>query len=196
MSNYDDYMIDSAAEKVKKYGSKLNNNEYYAVMTRASVGGQYGQLARDILATAKEQNWEAFSEVSYYRDKSREESLASMGTSLVNASGCFITTACLKRFKDNFDDDCYELTELRHLRDTFAMIQHPSDVEEYYRIGPVIVEAINTQPDCDEIYADIYENLVMTTISLSQVSYEAAYKHYKDYVNKLKARYCKEVIKS
>ena len=118
-----------------------------------------------------------------------------MGTSLVNAGGCFITTACLKRFQDNFDDDCYELTELRFLRDSFVKVQHPEDVEEYYRIGPIIVEAINSQPNSDEIHADIYENLVMATISMSKVSFEAAYKLYKDYVQKLKEKYCKEVIK-
>lgn len=195
MSSYDDYLIDSAAGKVKRYGEKLNDNEYYAVINRASVSGQYGKLARDILATAKEQNWEALSYVSSYcRDKYKEETLASMGTSLVNAGGCFITTACLHQFKNNFDDDCYELTELRFLRDTFVKIQHPEDVEEYYRIGPIIVDAINSQPDCEEIYADIYENLVMATISMSKVSFESAYKLYKDYVQKLKEKYCNEEV--
>lgn len=196
MSAYDEYYIDSAANKVKRYGEKLTNEEYYAVVNRAGVNDSYGQLARNILATAKEQKWEPLSYVSSYcRDRSKEECYASMGTSLVNAGGCFITTACLKRFQDNFDDDCYELTELRFLRDSFVKVQHPEDVEEYYRIGPIIVEAINSQPNSDEIYADIYENLVMATISMSKVSFEAAYKLYKDYVQKLKEKYCKEVIK-
>ena len=55
MSAYDEYYIDSAANKVKRYGDKLTNEEYYAVVNRAGVNDSYGQLARNILATAKEQ---------------------------------------------------------------------------------------------------------------------------------------------
>ena len=196
MSSYDDYWLNRAAEKVKRYNEKLTDEEYSAVMKRALCRDESGKLACNILATAREQNWSPLDNVSSWRrDHYKEASLADHGSSLINSGGCFITTACLKHFRDHFDDDCYELTELRYLRDTFVKIQHPSDVEEYYRIGPVIVEAINAHENCDEIYADIYENLVLATIRLSETSYEAAYLHYKDYVANLKNLYCKEVTK-
>ena len=74
MSAYDEYYIDSAANKVKRYGEKLTNEEYYAVVNRAGVNDSYGQLARNILATAKEQKWEPLAYVSSYcRDRSKEE---------------------------------------------------------------------------------------------------------------------------
>ena len=33
---------------------------------------------------------------------------------------CYLTTACMKYFKENFDDNCYELTVLRWFRDNFV----------------------------------------------------------------------------
>lgn len=196
MSSYEDYYINKAADKIKRYNEKLTDEEYSAVMQRAHYRDDTGKLACDILATAREQNWNPLDNVSSWkRDRYAESSFADCGSSLINASGCFITTACLKHFKEDFDDNCYELTELRRLRDTFVKEQHPTDVEEYYRIGPAIVDAINSHKDCDEIYADIHENLVLTTIRLSQTSYEAAYRHYMEYVVNLKNQYVKEVTK-
>ena len=33
---------------------------------------------------------------------------------------CYLTTACMKHFQENFDDDCYELRVLRWFRDNFV----------------------------------------------------------------------------
>lgn len=32
---------------------------------------------------------------------------------------CYLTTACMRHFKENFDDNCYELQVLRWFRDNF-----------------------------------------------------------------------------
>lgn len=33
---------------------------------------------------------------------------------------CYLTTACIKHFKENFDDNCFELAILRWFRDNFV----------------------------------------------------------------------------
>lgn len=65
---------------------------------------------------------------------------------------CFLTTACMKRMKDHFDDRCYELLILRWFRDNFVL---PEDIKHYYEIAPQIVRAINESPNCNEIYMKI-----------------------------------------
>lgn len=53
--------------------------------------------------------------------------------------GCYLTTSCIKHFKENFDDNCFELTILRWFRDNFVS---QDDIEHYYKIAPIIVEGI------------------------------------------------------
>ena len=49
---------------------------------------------------------------------------------------CFLTTACMKYFRENFDDNCYELTVLRWFRDNFVSKE---DKEHYYEVAPIII---------------------------------------------------------
>ena len=58
------------------------------------------------------------------------------------SGGCYLTTACMKYFKENFNDNCYELTVLRWFRDNFVS---KKDKEHYYEIAPIIVESINNE---------------------------------------------------
>ena len=53
---------------------------------------------------------------------------------------CYLTSACMKYFQEKFDDNCYELTVLRWFRDNFVPKE---DIEHYYEVAPIIVEAIN-----------------------------------------------------
>ena len=43
----------------------------------------------------------------------------------------------MKYFKENFDDNCYELTVLRWFRDNFVSKE---DIKHYYEVAPIIVE--------------------------------------------------------
>ena len=53
-----------------------------------------------------------------------------------SGSGCYITSACMEHFQDEFDDNCHELTVLRWFRDNFVSDE---DVELYYSLAPTIV---------------------------------------------------------
>ena len=184
--DYDSEM-NSIKEKVKSSYGRLNDHEYLTLMKNAEYCGTTGQTARDILATCKEMNWSQLEYVSpYYRNHNKEEQHANGGNSLINSGGCFVTTACLKHHQESFDDDCYELTTLRYFRDTYVIKYHPDDIDEYYRIGPGIVSAINKRTDRLVIYDDIYKNLVLKTITALQESPESAFKIYKDYIRNLK----------
>lgn len=101
-----------------------------------------------------------------------------------SSGGCFLTTACMKKQAQSFRDDCYELQELRWFRDSFVSA---ADIAEYYRIAPAIVAAIDCMPNCDEIYAEIYEKVIKACVeAIESKEYELAYTIYKQCVLSLK----------
>lgn len=95
----------------------------------------------------------------YYPDDScnhwEESSSYSSGS-----SGCFITSACVeyKGMKDN----CLQLETMRAFRDNYIMNQaYGMDLcKDYYNQAPAIVEYINNSPKKDDIYEDIYDQLM------------------------------------
>ena len=107
-----------------------------------------------------------------------------------NTGGCFITTAtCQSR---NLPDDCHELTALRKFRDTFMKTDGNMkvEVEEYYKIAPVICENINKQENSSEIYEQIYQKwLKDAVLACDNNETEKAYNIYKDMVLELKDLY-------
>ncbi len=85
-------------------------------------------------------------------DWSRSESNNSKNPStgeVQSNGGCYLTSACMKHFQEGFDDNCYELTVLRWFRDNFVSKE---DIEHYYKVAPIIVEAINEEEKSDIIY--------------------------------------------
>ncbi len=100
------------------------------------------------------------------------------GTKEVTDIKCFLTTACMRRFKENFDDNCYELTMLRWLRDNVVSRE---DIEHYYEIAPIIVEKINNESNSNVIYNYIYDNVICKCIkAIEQKKYASAYIIYKN----------------
>lgn len=102
------------------------------------------------------------------------------------SGGCYLTTACVW-YKDR-PDDCVELQILRNYRDTYlkSFEEGRKDVKEYYRVAPAIIVGIRKQPDVDEIWEDIYTNLVCKCIELINAGkYSEAHYHYKDFTLKL-----------
>ena len=103
--------------------------------------------------------------------------------------GCFLTTACMRYFQEKFDDNCYELTVLRWFRDNFVSRE---DIEHYYEIAPIIVEAINEEEMSEIIYDYIYDNVVDYCVQqIEQGNYEAAYNRYKNSVLTLEEQFAK-----
>ena len=105
------------------------------------------------------------------------------------SGGCYLTSACMKYFQENFDDNCYELTVLRWFRDNFVSKE---DIEHYYEVAPIIVESINNEEKSDIIYNYIYDNIVdYCVVQIEQGNYDKAYSRYKSSVLTLEEQFAK-----
>lgn len=105
---------------------------------------------------------------------------------------CFLTTACMKYFQEQFDDNCYELTVLRWFRDNFVSKE---DIEHYYEVAPLIVETIDNDEKSGMVYDYIYDNIVDYCVEQIELgNYEAAYSRYKNSVLVLEEQFAKPVL--
>lgn len=106
------------------------------------------------------------------------------------SGGCFITTACV--ITKGLPDNCEQLTTLRLFRDTYvsSLPQGEELIAEYYAIAPRIVSVINDKKNSAAIWNDLYETLVLKSLSLIQYGkYDEAYQNYLSIVNELKCSY-------
>lgn len=106
---------------------------------------------------------------------------------------CFITTAVC-RYQGKADD-CAELTAFRNFRDGWLAAQPNGQalIEEYYRIAPAIVTAINFSGDPDAEYPAIWSTWLQPCfVALNRGDNEACFRLYCRMVRQLKARYLKE----
>ena len=107
-----------------------------------------------------------------------------------SSGGCYLTTACINT--KNLPDDCRELTILRSFRDNYLMYQSNgrADIQEYYQTAPKIVEVINGQNNKDEIYEELYNNVIVPCVELiEQGKNEEVYDKYKTMVKKLEQKF-------
>lgn len=107
-----------------------------------------------------------------------------------SSGGCYLTTACVNT--KNLPDGCRELTMLRSFRDNYLMCQSNgrADVQEYYQTAPKIVESINGQNNKDEIYEELYNNVIVPCVELiEQGKNEEVYDKYKTMVKKLEQKF-------
>lgn len=113
-------------------------------------------------------------------------------------TSCYLTTACMKHFLDDFDDNCYELTVLRWFRDNFVSKE---ETEHYYNIAPKIVHSINNTPNSEIVYDYIYDNIVDACVSaIENGDYDFAYNRYKNSIlsleeNFVKLSYSKKLVR-
>ena len=128
-----------------------------------------------------------------------EESLASVmsrGEERVNeetyagSGGCYITTAACSQLGKA--DNCYELTVFREYRN--KILAHEVDgekiINEYYRTAPRIVDNINKQKNCEEIYQKIWnEFLSPCLIFLENMEYAKCKELYMQMVKELQRQY-------
>ena len=99
---------------------------------------------------------------------------------------CFLTTACMRYYHENFNDDCYELRMLRWLRDNCVLDE---DVAHYYDVAPTIVERIG-KDNQDIVYNYIYDNLICYgIIEIENGNYGEAVNRYKQIVDELERFY-------
>ncbi len=186
-------LLDQAFEHASEYGSYVSDYEYHELMRIAQYDIPESQKARNAFANAKyritNQNWDPFKYVRS-RDTGREDFYASIGTNTIDSGGCFITSACMAHMQEVFDDECYELKTLRDYRDGYLKEHHPKDIEIYYATAPQIVARIDSLEDCDQIYRNIYVNMILPSVSaIERRDYEEAYRIYAEGCMRLKEVY-------
>ncbi len=104
----------------------------------------------------------------------------------------YLTIACMKSMVGCFDDNCEELTIIRKFRDEYVSKE---DIEHYYEIAPIIVDAINEAENSDEIWKYIYENVVTHCVtSIKEEEYDYAYNRYKCNVMTLEEIYARPLL--
>lgn len=96
---------------------------------------------------------------------------------------CFLTTACT--IARHLPDDCEELQTLRRFRN--EQLQPTADgevlIKDYYSIAPGIVASVNKLGNANEIWNEVYEELVVPTKAFIDNGENAkAIAHYKNYV--------------
>ncbi len=130
--------------------------------------------------------------MKWYR-KAAEQGDASAKAALERrkkSGSCFITTAVCHTL--GMADNCRELEVLRSFRDTF-MQQTPrrrDEVKEYYGIAPVIVAAINQQPDADELWRELARRFILPCVKLADGrQFAEAHRLYGIMVNELRMKY-------
>ena len=104
---------------------------------------------------------------------------------------CFLTTACVHH--KGLPDDCDELSMLRFLRDEY-MLQNKEGremIQQYKKLGPEIVKAINSCENRAAIYEYMYEHMILPSVQLvKEGNYSEATTFYKTFVKSLKRQYC------
>ena len=117
-------------------------------------------------------------------------SLDKTGGSGSGTSGCYLTSACIRA--KGLPDDCEELKTLRGFRDAYMrnLPDGEAEIQEYYRIAPVLVSAINLRKNADSIWMQIYEELILKCVQLiKEGNYADTYRLYKGYTLNLQRIY-------
>ena len=84
----------------------------------------------------------------------------------------------MRYFQEKFNDDCYELRVLRWFRDNFVSKE---DIEHYYEVAPLIVDAIEKEENNNLIYDYIYDNVIDYCVEqIEEGFYDKAYSRYKN----------------
>lgn len=105
---------------------------------------------------------------------------------------CYLTSACMKHFMKDFNDNCEELTILRWFRDNFVSKE---DIKHYYEIAPIIVEGIEKEQEKDMVYDYIYDNVVDACVTaIEKGDYEFAYNRYKSSILAFEQTFAKPLL--
>ena len=130
-------------------------------------------------------------DANYGRSESNSSSNPSTGE-VQNNGGCFLTSACMQHFQDDFDDNCYELRILRWFRDNYVSKE---DIKHYYEIAPFIVEGIEKEEKKNFVYDYIYDNVVDYCVKqIENGNYNEAYNRYKNSILIFEKTFAKSML--
>lgn len=106
-----------------------------------------------------------------------------------NTSPCFITSACVEA--RGLPDDCPELNTVRAFRDSYikGLANGEEILREYYEVAPSIVAQINKADDREEVYLNLYEQLVLAVELIRSGKDFDAFRNYLTILAELKRRY-------
>ena len=105
---------------------------------------------------------------------------------------CYLTSACMQHFAQQFNDKCYELQLLRWFRDNFVSEE---DIAHYYETAPLIVGEINSLPNSNEIYDKIYYHVIDVCVkAIEKSEYAVAYQRYKESILQLEEAYVRPAL--
>ncbi len=128
-------------------------------------------------------------DADYCRTESNNSDNPSIGN-IESSTGCYLTTACIKHYTKDFDDNCYYLDILRWFRDNYVSVE---DVNKYYEIAPTVVNTLNKLDNCNELYDNIYKNIIQVCVRLIEIGkYKETYKIYKNNILDLEKKYVKK----
>ena len=173
-----------------KYGHYVNDE---GIEIRSSTD-KYGRDHIDIYDSCPAENSNHGSIHINYDSDSGTGSITdtTSGSKEITNTNCYLTSACMKYFQENFDDNCYELTVLRWFRDNFVLKE---DIEHYYEVAPIIVESINKEEKSDVIYNYVYDNIVDYCVEqIEQGNYDKAYNRYKNSVLTLEEQFAQPCL--
>ena len=177
-----------------RYADKSLEEDLLRVINHGVVVGEDsdGGVKRVDLNTGRVDKWTPGTPDKYYhtytnKETGKEETIErGNGTKDENKDnkdsdgGCYLTTACLTHFGNEFDDNGYDLTVLRQFRDNHVSTE---DVRRYYEIAPLIVARIESMPakDRQDIFESIYRNVVRACVGfIERGQYNEAYWRYKN----------------
>ncbi len=105
---------------------------------------------------------------------------------------CYLTSACMQHFAQQFNNKCHELQLLRWFRDNFVSEE---DAAHYYETAPLIVNEINALPNSNEIYDKIYYHVIAVCVkAIEKGEYAVAYQRYKESILQLEEAYVIPVL--
>jgi ArsR family metal-binding transcriptional regulator len=106
------------------------------------------------------------------------------------SSKCFITTAVCKALGRK--DDCYELNAFRAFRDNWLLKQRDGKiiVDEYYRIAPKIIAAIDKVDKRNHVYINIWKTYLAECLNLIEAeNYAECKTKYTEMVEELQTEW-------
>ncbi|MDF9408798.1 MAG: Dermonecrotic toxin [Pelotomaculum sp. PtaB.Bin013] len=99
---------------------------------------------------------------------------------------CFLTSACVRA--RGLSDDCAELTTLRAFRDGWlsSLPEGPELIATYYKIAPIIVDAVEASGAAKEIWNYVYQVIIECIRDIDNRRPEQALVRYRDMVFRIK----------
>ncbi len=181
---YGSYDVDNDKNENLTYTSYERNGRVNRYTDNGDGGHTHGKWNdKDDYNSGKDPDWS--------RSTSNRSENPSTGD-IQRSGGCYLTSACMKHFKEKFDDKCYELEVLRWFRDNFVSKE---DIKHYYEIAPQIVLAISQCGHDDIVYDYIYDNVVDACVNaIENGDYEFAYNRYKSSILSLEESFVKPLI--